>query len=169
MNLWDSSIRFPSSSNSISSRDGGVLGSSGISWTVCKQSEPCCRQTTTPTPQHSMFYRPDALPDAQPTVSGALDVSSPCVTKTALSLSTSSSLLHITSWLTEMTCSSTPIESATTSRTSRFFGVFFRSLSSSAVTTVTNRSLRTVPATCWQPQKHHAQLHGGSCNMLTAT
>jgi len=25
--------------------------------------------TTTPTPHHSNFYRPDALPDAQPTVS----------------------------------------------------------------------------------------------------
>ena len=28
-----------------------------------------CRQITTPTPHHSIFYRPDALPDAQPTVS----------------------------------------------------------------------------------------------------
>ena len=27
------------------------------------------RQTTTPTPHHSVFYRPDALPAAQPTVS----------------------------------------------------------------------------------------------------
>jgi len=26
-------------------------------------------QTTTPTPQHSVFYRPDALPAAQPTAS----------------------------------------------------------------------------------------------------
>jgi len=28
----------------------------------------CSRQTVTPAPHHSIFYRPDALPDAQPTV-----------------------------------------------------------------------------------------------------
>jgi len=31
------------------------LGCSVISWTICKQSAPRCRQTTTPTPHHSMF------------------------------------------------------------------------------------------------------------------
>ena len=36
--------------------------------TVCK-SAYCSRQITTPTPHHSVFYRPDALPAAQPTVS----------------------------------------------------------------------------------------------------
>ena len=46
-----------------------VLGWPGISWTICKQSAPRSRQITTPTPHHSIFYRPDALPDAQPTVS----------------------------------------------------------------------------------------------------
>jgi len=46
-----------------------VLWCSVISWTTCKQSAPRCRQITTPTPHHSVFYRPDALPDAQPTVS----------------------------------------------------------------------------------------------------
>jgi len=50
-------------------RDDGVLGCSGISWTICKQSAPRSRQITTQTPHHSVFYRPDALPDAQPTVS----------------------------------------------------------------------------------------------------
>jgi len=35
-----------------------------ISWAVCK-SAPCSRQTTTPEPHHSVFYRPDALPAAQ--------------------------------------------------------------------------------------------------------
>ena len=50
-------------------RDDGVVGCSGISWTICKQSAPHFRQITTPTPHHSVFYRPDALPDAQPTVS----------------------------------------------------------------------------------------------------
>jgi len=28
---------------------------SGISWTACKQSEPCSRQITTPAPRHSIF------------------------------------------------------------------------------------------------------------------
>jgi len=28
---------------------------SGISWTICKQSAPCSRQITTPTPHHSIF------------------------------------------------------------------------------------------------------------------
>jgi len=36
-------------------RGGGVLGCSGISWTICKQSAPHCRQITTPTPHHSIF------------------------------------------------------------------------------------------------------------------
>ena len=35
---------------------------------VCKSASRS-RQTTTPTPHHSSFYRPDALPAAQPTVS----------------------------------------------------------------------------------------------------
>jgi len=52
-------------------RDGGVLG-----WqqhqldhmqTICTSLQS--RQITTPTPHHSIFYRPDALPDAQPTAS----------------------------------------------------------------------------------------------------
>jgi len=36
-------------------RDNGVLGYSGISWTICKQSAPCSRQITTPEPHHSIF------------------------------------------------------------------------------------------------------------------
>jgi len=50
-------------------RGDGVLGCSRISWTICKQSAPCSRQITTPTPHHSIFYRLDALPDAEPTMS----------------------------------------------------------------------------------------------------
>jgi len=46
-------------------RDDGVCDGSGISWTICKQSAPRSRQTTTPTPHHSVVYRPDALPNAQ--------------------------------------------------------------------------------------------------------
>ena len=36
-------------------RDYGILGCSGISWTICKQSAPRSRQTSTPTPHHSIF------------------------------------------------------------------------------------------------------------------
>ena len=35
---------------------------------ICK-SAPRSRQITTPAPHHSVFYRPDALPAAQPTAS----------------------------------------------------------------------------------------------------
>ena len=40
----------------------------GNSWAMCK-SAPGSRQITMPAPHHSVFYRPDALPAAQPTVS----------------------------------------------------------------------------------------------------
>jgi len=40
---------------------------SGISWAICK-SAPRPRQITTPSRHHSVFYGPDALPAAQPTV-----------------------------------------------------------------------------------------------------
>ena len=45
-----------------------TVSSSGMSWAICK-SAPHSRQITTPTPHHSVFYRPDALPAAQPTAS----------------------------------------------------------------------------------------------------
>jgi len=45
-----------------------TVSGSGISWAVCK-SAPCSRQITTPAPHFSVFYRPDALPAAQPTAS----------------------------------------------------------------------------------------------------
>ena len=45
-----------------------TVSGSGISWDICK-SAPCSRQITTPAPHHSVFYRPDALPAAQPTAS----------------------------------------------------------------------------------------------------
>ena len=44
------------------------MSGSGISWAICK-SAPRSRQITTPVPRHSVFYRPDALPAAQPTAS----------------------------------------------------------------------------------------------------
>ena len=40
----------------------------GISWAICK-SVACSRQITTPASQCSVFYRPGALPAAQPTTS----------------------------------------------------------------------------------------------------
>ena len=45
-----------------------TVSGSGISWAMCK-SAPRSRQITTPAPQHSVFYRSDALPAAQPTAS----------------------------------------------------------------------------------------------------
>jgi len=45
-----------------------TVSGSGISWAVCK-SAASSRQITMPAPHHSVFYRPDALPVAQPTAS----------------------------------------------------------------------------------------------------
>ena len=45
-----------------------AVSGSGISWAVCK-SAPRSRQITTPAPHQLVFYRPDALRAAQPTVS----------------------------------------------------------------------------------------------------
>ena len=45
-----------------------TVSGSCISWAICK-SAPRSRQITTPAPHHSVFYRPDALPAAQPTAS----------------------------------------------------------------------------------------------------
>jgi len=45
-----------------------TVSGSRISWAVCK-SAPRSRQITTPALHHSVFYRPDALPAAQPTPS----------------------------------------------------------------------------------------------------
>jgi len=45
-----------------------IVSGSGISWAICK-SAPHSREITTPAPHHSVFYRPDALPAAQPTAS----------------------------------------------------------------------------------------------------
>jgi len=45
-----------------------TVSGGGISWAVCKYA-PRSRQITTPAPHHSVFYRPGALPAAQPTAS----------------------------------------------------------------------------------------------------
>ena len=41
-----------------------TVSGSGISWAMCKSAP-----RSTPAPHHSVFYRPDALPAAQPTAS----------------------------------------------------------------------------------------------------
>jgi len=48
----------------------GTVSGSGISRAVCK-SALRTRKITTPAPHYSVFYRPDALPAAQPTVQRA--------------------------------------------------------------------------------------------------
>ena len=45
-----------------------TVSGNGINWAICK-SAPRSRQITMPAPHHSLFYRPDALPAAQPTAS----------------------------------------------------------------------------------------------------
>jgi len=46
----------------------GTVSGSGIGWAICKSTHRS-RQITTPVPDHSVFYRPDALSAAQPTAS----------------------------------------------------------------------------------------------------
>ena len=57
----------------------GFWVGSGISWTICKQSAPRSRQITTPTPRHSIFNWPDALPDAQLTYGPADAAATHCL------------------------------------------------------------------------------------------
>ena len=45
-----------------------TVSGSEIRRAICK-SAPCSRQISTPAPHRSVFYRPDALPAAQPTES----------------------------------------------------------------------------------------------------
>jgi len=45
-----------------------TVSDSGISWAICKCA-PRSRQITMPASHSSVFYKPDALPVAQPTVS----------------------------------------------------------------------------------------------------
>ena len=45
-----------------------TVSGSGISWAI-RKSAPSSRQITMPAPHHSVFYRTDALPAAEPTAS----------------------------------------------------------------------------------------------------
>jgi len=44
------------------------VSGNGTSWAMCKYA-PCSSHITTSAPHHSVFYRPGALPAAQPTAS----------------------------------------------------------------------------------------------------
>ena len=50
-------------------RDGGVLGRTGISWTICKQICTSLQTDNYTNTSSFNFYRADAFPGAQPTVS----------------------------------------------------------------------------------------------------
>jgi len=50
-------------------RDDGVWGCSDISWTICRQSAPSLQTDNHINTSSLIFYRPDAFPDAKPTVS----------------------------------------------------------------------------------------------------
>jgi len=53
---WVSQYReCKTSMNLNEARDDGVMGCSGISWTICKQSAPHSKQITAPTHHHSIF------------------------------------------------------------------------------------------------------------------
>jgi len=60
--------RYQKGKTSLDFTEQETVSGSGISWAICK-SAPHSRQTTTPAPHHSVFYRLDALPAAQPTAS----------------------------------------------------------------------------------------------------
>jgi len=72
-----------------------VCGSE-ISWAICK-SAPRPRQITMPASYHSVFYRPDALPATQPTVSKHLLVC--CFSSLAILQSIVWQQTHIQVWL----------------------------------------------------------------------
>jgi len=55
----------PGSNTNLDLLEQEVVSGSGISWAVCK-SALWPRQITMPASNHSVFYRPDALPAARP-------------------------------------------------------------------------------------------------------
>ena len=54
-----------------------TVSGSGISWAICN-SAPRSRQITTPATHPSVFYRPDALPAAQPTPTWVISCTEIC-------------------------------------------------------------------------------------------
>ena len=68
-----------------------TVSGSGISWAICK-SASCSRQITTPAPHHSVFYRTDALPAAQPTASEHWRQHTVCIYNTQRSFTSAATL-----------------------------------------------------------------------------
>ena len=60
--------RYQKSKTNLDFTEQETVSGSGISWAICKFA-PHSRQIAMPAPHHSVFYRPDALPAAQPTAS----------------------------------------------------------------------------------------------------
>ena len=60
--------RYQKGKTNLDSLKQETVSGSGINWAICKSA--CrSRQITMPAPHHSVFYRPGALPAAQPTAS----------------------------------------------------------------------------------------------------
>jgi len=73
MSLWISSgitrvSRHQQDKTNLSLLEQEIVSGSGISWAICKCA-PRPRHITMPASNNSVFYRPDALPAAQPTAS----------------------------------------------------------------------------------------------------
>jgi len=60
--------RYQKGKNNLDFTEARDMSGSGIGWAMY-ESAPRCRQITTLAPHHSVFYRLDALPAAQPTAS----------------------------------------------------------------------------------------------------
>jgi len=60
--------RYQKGKTNLDFTEARAVSGSGISWAICK-SAPRSRQITMPATHYSVFYRPDALPAAQPTAS----------------------------------------------------------------------------------------------------
>ena len=67
-NTWVSQYQKGKTKTNLDFLEQDTVRGSRISWAICK-SAPRPIQTTMPAPHHSVFYRPDALPATQPTVS----------------------------------------------------------------------------------------------------
>ena len=72
----------------------GIWDGSGISWTMCKQSAPRCRQITAPTAHHSIFTGRMLSPNQQCQSTEGTDINTPHHTSTTSCCSTDSERPH---------------------------------------------------------------------------
>jgi len=72
----------------------GIWDGSGISWTMCKQSAPRCRQITAPTAHHSIFTGRMLSPNQQCQSTEDTDINTPHHTSTTSCCSTDSERPH---------------------------------------------------------------------------